>query len=224
MPAPARPGGIAAQVVLASTTGMGRDDTVNTFHFDTGGSAAIIQPQFDYVSTQLASFYNTSHHASTNPLCSWLSAWIDRSANKAMIKLYDMGAAHPRQPHIYFFTLGAASPSDTGLPPEVALCGSYKAATLVGPSGRGRIYLGPLHANAVTQDQPHVHPATNLINGLAYSINFLYSLPGTGADASRWSVYSRKLNELHPVTAGWVDNEFDTQRRRGHRATVRTAA
>jgi hypothetical protein len=31
-------------------------------------------------------------------------------------------------------------------------------------------------------------------------------------------------NLMHAVTEVWVDNEFDTQRRRGHRATTRVTA
>jgi hypothetical protein len=46
------------------------------------------------------------------------------------------------------------------------------------------------------------------------------SLPVT--NASLWGVHSRKNNNINAVTNGWIDNEFDTQRRRRILATART--
>jgi hypothetical protein len=40
--------------------------------------------------------------------------------------------------------------------------------------------------------------------------------------AVKWVVYSPKLDAFAEVDNLWVDNAFDTQRRRGERPTART--
>jgi hypothetical protein len=42
---------------------------------------------------------------------------------------------------------------------------------------------------------------------------------GTGYD---WCVYSPTSNMLFPISQIWVDDAWDTQRRRGVKATTRT--
>ena len=219
---PAYPHGIFAQVVLEAANGIPRDGIVNGFHFS--GGANPTTSDMDDVATLLQSFYNTSHMTSEPAIAGWLSVLLSRGTNKAHVKLYNMGDAHPRQPHTVDFTLLAASSSDNGLPAEVSVCLSLQTNANHTKSGRGRVYIGPLHSNTVRIASNRVFPAGDTIESIRGAARFLID---AGTDVSHpfhWSIYSRKLNEMFRVDAAYVDNEFDTQRRRGYRPTTRTFA
>lgn len=136
--------------------------------------------------------------------------------------------------------------SATNLPEEVAIVATFHATYgstperipggPAGPEGdtrprarlRGRIYLGPLSVAASNQPsnepaRPHINIQNSLVGAMArMSANL-------GTDGLRWSVFSpTKALEAADinaggaqVAAGWVDNAFDTQRRRGRRSTSR---
>jgi hypothetical protein len=225
MPEPAFARGLRATVTLKSDTGFFRDAVVNTFHFDKGGTGVATDAQKDFVANALISFYNDVHGTGSNQIRWYLSSTLDNSTDAAFVKVYDMGDAHPRQPKIYPFTLGASAGSDEGNPLETALCLSFNSVFKPTRRGRGRIYLGPLHSNTVLLEAPNigVNPATIL--AIQHGARFLMDLDnGTPPNYSTWSVYSRADNNMYPITQAFVDNEFDTQRRRGHRATVRSYA
>lgn len=85
----------------------------------------------------------------------------------------------------------------------------------------GRLYFGPLGTAAValSGQTPRVH------SNLRASINARLSGMQSGAEALgyQWGVWSRVNGNLWPVVRLEVDDEFDTQRRRGKRAGVRQA-
>jgi hypothetical protein len=128
----------------------------------------------------------------------------------------------------------------TNLPRECAVVLSLAAAHagvaedvpggVPGPKGdthpaaryRGRIYLGPLNLAAVTQaaDSPVVNVSMQVAaTGAAYALNEAVNV--LAGDTSSWVVWSRKDHLLRSITGGWCDNAFDTQRRRGLKASSR---
>jgi hypothetical protein len=224
MPAPPLDYGIAAQVVLQSDTGFFRDAVVNTFHFRHIGNSSATQAEKDWVAATLISFYNDVHGAGSNQLRWYLSSTLDQGDNKAMVKVYDMGHPHPIPPDIYPFTLAPAAGSDNGLPTEVALCLSYSSSSLPTKRGRGRIYLGPLHSNVVNLEAPNVHVNPSAILAIQRAARYLIDANTGSTPSCAWGIYSRVDNQIRAVTNAYVDNEFDTQRRRGHKATVRSLA
>jgi hypothetical protein len=224
MAEPSFAGGIAAQVIFECTNGIPRDSVVNTFHFNTNGHAGSDVEKLEWVRDHLFSFYNDTHHTSVSNIASWLSATLSRSANKAHLKLYWMSDPHPRQPISYDWTLGAVASGDNGLPVETCLCLSQYSNLLHTKSGRGRVYIGPLHSNSVRISAGNVFPFGDCIDPIRYGGRYLIDESTASGSKATWSIYSRKLNEMHPVDTAFVDNEFDTQRRRGHRATVRNFA
>jgi hypothetical protein len=225
MPAPSTPGGILAQVVLKSDTGFPRDSIVNTFHFKIADPTAAIPDVEADIATALASFYNDQHHTGINQIRWYLSSTLDNGTVQAQVKLYHMTDAHPRVPVIWPWTLGASAGSDGGLPSECAVCISYKGTAPNPRRGYGRVFIGPLHSNAVLIEPPNIHMNTGMVSALQWGARYLID-DGASSRATRgiWSVYSAADNALYPVTSAWIDNEFDTQRRRGHRATARTFA
>jgi hypothetical protein len=122
------------------------------------------------------------------------------------------------------FTLGAAV-DGTRLPGEVAVVLSFHSlltdvpeevgATRPGARHRGRIYFGPLNTASLDASTATVEPATNAaLRGAALSFMALTTAP--------WSQWSRADAVMRTITGGYVDNAFDTQRRRGIAATART--
>lgn len=113
-----------------------------------------------------------------------------------------------------FFTASTGDP----LPPEVALCTSFAANTPPGVNPqrcRGRVYLGPFTEG----HNGGGRPSSDLVIRIRNITKRLDdALIGAGATLAVWS---RADHAVRPVVRGWVDNEWDTQRRRGREATSR---
>jgi len=129
-------------------------------------------------------------------------------------KAYRLSDAKPRFP-ISVREPAPGADNATG-PHEVALCLSYFAGQNR-PRTRGRIYLGPFTAASVSAERPNQFLITNCLNlGRA-----LADVGGVNVD---WNMRSVKDNALRKITGIWVDDEWDTQRSRGLRATSRQTA
>lgn len=210
---------IHAQITLPYTTGLPEDVVSNNLYFAT--VAAPTPEQIQAIYDGIVAFYNDV--LGTRTLASFLSPTISRTADACTIKLYDIAETPPRQPiSEETFTLGTV-PGSTAMPQEVALCASFRAAYVSGQPParrRGRIYVGPFAPGAATTtgDRPHA----NLMDRCMLGMQELYAL--TDAEAVDWCVYSTVDNIARVVTTVWVDNAFDTQRRRGLNATSRITA
>jgi len=212
-----------AQVILKSVSGLSEDIYVNTFAFSDGATSFLTNAAATEIVTNLTSFYNTTHAPGLAPIAADISSNVSRTANDSTIKIYDFLDPSPRVPYgTSTFTLGAAA-SGAGLPSEVALCLSFQGAKISGQDQarrRGRVYIGPLGSTKTTSVSGDLRPNNALINELVGAGTFLSTV--TFTSGLEWCVYSRTGNQFVPVTSGWVDDAFDTQRRRGKRATFRT--
>ena len=230
---------VTAQVTLPELAGVPANSTVITAAFQSGVEVA--EATF---ATEVALFFTTLING-TRTL--WAEQ-VDLVGNT--LKLFDMDAPRPRLPfHEAAFAVAGPAPTSTFMmPPEVAICVSYRAAYVSGVSNarrRGRMYLGPL-AFSTSQDV-HLIPdgTTNAI--------FSAAMQAVGAlNATELAVYSRSEHAgfsigetwdhhhpdwepgkpfpevpanlpaaFSPVEFLWVDNAWDTQRRRGRNATSR---
>lgn len=217
------------QVVIPAVSGMARDEAINTFTFHTGGSdsAATLAAA---VTPILVNFYNTGGDA-TASIADYLSDNRDRGADKCLMRWYDITAhlnGSAAGPPVYeaTWTLGG-SPDVLGLPEEVAIAlsyhGDYFTIPEFGPGSarqrsrhRGRVFIGPLNSDVLETDNTGPqHPNDGVINNLVASGEYL-----RGADAG-WVVWSRKNAAIYDVTGGWVDDAYDTIRRRGPDPTSR---
>jgi hypothetical protein len=136
------------------------------------------------------------------------------------VKGYDEDAPHPR-PLLYHGTFSwTPGGAVGGMPEEVALCMSYYAGTN-DKGHRGRVYLGPLSTAAI------VESTTEGSTGNRPSNDFLTAIAGQGAaliaaTTQTWCVKVTKPGvEYKPITNGWIDDEWDAQRRRRIAATRR---
>jgi hypothetical protein len=217
-----------AQVTLQKKSGIPADAVQNNFVFD--------PPALDSAGqllcfSAITDFYNTTGALSGDKVATWLGSSVSRAVDGVTVKLYDIsahlnGSAHGSPVAISHFTL-AAGVGD-GLPDEVACALSFHSAygsdAEFAPGSRprsrdrGRVYIGPLTDQAI-----HVNTTTNeimLVQALRTTVaEAANRLKGMSAN---WSVWSRRRAAIAPVVAGWVDDRFDSQRRRGDAATARS--
>lgn len=199
------------QVILEHDSALPEDRAINTWSFSalTARDDALAL----LINDELTDFYQA--------IGGWLSAGL---SGNATIKFYDRSDASPRSPffeNTFVFTPGEAA----RLPEEVALCLSFKAAVGSGvppARARGRVFLGPLNTTTLNIGEAD--------NGSRPELDFLGAVRGAaidflaasvGAGNWSWEVWSTVDNVGREVVAGWVDNAFDTQRRRGLSATDR---
>lgn len=211
-----------AQVELERRGGMPEDVSVNVMHFE--GDDDPGQPdraRWDQLApglaNRIAGFYQD--------VGAYLAATL---TGNGVVTLYDMADATPRIPR--FIEPFTFVPSGVALPAEVALVISFKAEALAGANTarrRGRIFLGPI-ADFVPFD-----PALSDIRPGPLDLQAILGFFGTMA---RGTAGSARLAIFSPTTlqAGgtiddawtdadslWMDDAFDTQRRRGAAATLR---
>lgn len=133
---------------------------------------------------------------------------------------YDMADPEPRVPVWEVGWDFLSAPSGAAMPAEVSLCLSFQAVKVSGsPQARrrGRIYLGPFDETPNDNGRPSSSFCTGAANGLKAFAEDLVA-----ANCSLL-VYSRVDGVGRTAVEGWVDNAWDTQRRRGLDPTVKTA-
>lgn len=211
---------LRCQVVIPYRTALPEDVAVNTFHFEAVDTGETVLGE---ILGRLAEFYNVTVAGIGDKLTTILSGELAITGTR--LKIYDLSDPEPRPP-IFDESLGISGTptSTTNLPAEVALCTSYAAspeAGTVAARRRGRIYLGPFCATAsgTAHGTNPARPSTGVITGVVAATK---RLCGENSSGIKWVVYSRANDDAVEVRRGWVDNAFDTQRRRGTAASSRT--
>ena len=201
------------QAVMQGKSGLPEDRFVNSFYFRK--DAVLASAFYDAVSEQLSDFYFAVPSGASRTLASFMSGFLE---DQLELRFYDLGQQPPREPHIVQVENQAFSGSNNGMPLEVALCLSYYADRSL-PRKRGRLYLGPFNNGAASGQVGS--PAADLLQTVSKLGTDLLSIGGLGNTAT-WVQVSRAAAAASVVTAGWVDNAFDTQRRRGEAPSART--
>lgn len=142
--------------------------------------------------------------------------------NNHDVKTYDMADPEPRVPVTSRQWNLSSAPSTAPLPSELAICLSFQAVVTSGlPQARrrGRIFLGPCHTGTLDSGgRPTSSIRTTIANAAAAAKT---AIEANGA-GTRWCVWSQVDSLGSGIDNGWVDNEFDTQRRREQGFTART--
>lgn len=166
----------------------------------------------DGINGHLVDFYES--------LVSFMSPTLLGIGNE--IKWYAQEDPPPRVPkYIHVWDYVGEATADQ-MPREVALVSSYQASPEAGvPQARrrNRIFLGPLSTAGL--DGNTGRPNAGIISALTSAAE-QFALVSDGANGWSWRVYSGTTGEDHPIANGWVDNSWDTQRRRGEDASSRT--
>jgi hypothetical protein len=237
-------GATLAVATLKHTNGLAKSNYVNTFAISHASSTPGTPGE---ITTAIAAFYNGIATGNTVTVSSRLSGEITRATGGCSIQLYNIGADLGGTPHgSPFFTdaFTMSAPVDSmNLPSEVACCLTWTAVgrhleAVSGddnsdPSGvddpdslrdrpmqrrTGRIYVGPLNGGAHSNGRPSTGFMTILNNaGKALSV----ALAARASGPYVLGVWSRKNAGIYPVGGSFVDDAFDTQRRRGAAPTAR---
>lgn len=205
------------QAVIERVNHVPADAIVNTWHFD---SDQTFDEDADDTLDRLKQFYTDIFGGSI--IGSLASGKVD-------YKVYDMADPTPRVPRITSTQTGL-NVAGSSLPGECSVVLSFQAAKVAGVAQarrRGRIFLGPISANAVelTNGDMQVKAAhRDVIAAAAADLAH-----GPDAGDARLAVYSPTIDAggtlddaFSDVVDGWVDNAVDIQRRRGAKATTRT--
>jgi hypothetical protein len=222
-----------ATVTFESVTGLPKDRVVNDFAFAWLGLTPTGETEYEALAAVLETFYNGANIS--NDLATYMSAEIDRGADRAKVQLYSLdghlsGTPHGSPVFSSTFTLDASDAS-ASYPAEVSAVLTLRGQgwdTALVESGAtrprqrrtGRVYIGPLKINTGT-----------IASGVVrLTDTFRADLEDAGASMGvnaitndwEWSVWSRKDALFYPVVLVQTDDAFDTQRRRGPAPTNRT--
>lgn len=192
------------QVILPATSGNPDDVSTNTLHFDINDESFIGE-----VWVALNDFYTF--------IAPLYSSLVD--TDESFSNWYRLSDPEPRAP-IAVRTMNLGNSGADTLPTECAMVLSYQADKISGlPQARrrNRIYIGPL-AKAAVEDDGYI--SATWYDGLRGAAKQLLDASEASPNWT-WAVYSKTDNLGHPVTNGWVDDAFDTQRRRGREARSR---
>lgn len=210
---------IYVQVRMPHDNDLPSDAVMNTFHF-TGVDD--VQDMCEAIRDRLQAFWNDTADGAADELKNYYSSEINITGTR--MRAYDLSDSEPRAP-VFDESLSISSTtlaSSVNLPGEVACCASYAAAVESGvPAARlrGRLFLGPLNAGSmVSPSDAPARPSGSFRTAIGLSMKELASANTLGA---RWVVHSRAGNLNNEVVRGWVDDAWDTQRRRGVAATGR---
>lgn len=144
------------------------------------------------------------------------SPWTQFSGRDGRVVTYDMADPKPRPERGVFVYTPGTHENGALAPRHVACCISFYANRNL-PSYRGRVFLGPFLLGQVGETVP---------NSLRLQIiDLAQRLQQTNAAGSSVTmthqVYSEKMKLAHPVTNYWVNDVWDTQRRRLSKETLR---
>lgn len=201
-------------------TNIPEDVVTNTFHFSHSGTVG--PSDFTALKNTVANFYETVW-PSGSAGCQ-AAAWLNPSQTR--IKIYNLDDPIPRVPVLDAITPISIRQETSGTAaPEVALCLSLKADPISGinpRNQRGRLFLGGIGSSSITNGTASSFPKPDgvLIGNLILAAQGIITNQVTTGWS--WNIYSPTVGLAFPVTGGFVDNAFDTQRRRGNKATGRT--
>lgn len=201
---------IKATVILPYRTGLAADVTVNTWY----SNAQANETGITELGTFIDFLYNNADDGAS--LSSLLSGYIDRdNALLRFVEFNPMTGKEISQAVETPFVIDAPINS-TNLPNEVAVCLSYKSgfSTVNKGRNRGRVFLGPFNGSM------NSGTSNNASRPRADYYELLVTRAKVGADdmnngGADLSLYSPTDHALKPISSFSIDNEWDTQRRRG---------
>lgn len=242
---------LRAAAIFSRPSGLAKDRVVNTFHFegqsDAGAWAAIATAV-----RQFYELTNVANGLDVDKLMSSSLKTLDILVYEIPGTLQANGRETPAGPPVHTNLgvandfgnpLRHAKRSEIDLPSEVAVCCSYQGTPAPGVEQsrrRGRLFLGPLNQGASSTGPNGPRPSAEVRDALGAAYSRLTASVDAEVEAV---VYSRPFPGRGPVeridkpdlpalparpavTVGidqiWVDDEFDTQRRRGLVRTGRT--
>lgn len=211
---------LLAQVRIPYRSGLAEDVSINSFSFLTQDTS---DTTLQTIKTRLNSFYNGVSGLAVTPVANQFSGSVDGTMSR--LKIYNRAHGKPRAPIFDESMPTGGSGAGGGFPEEVAICLSFRGPLLSGKvpaRRRGRVYIGPLQAaDSVSFGDGRVRPVDDLRISLVEAGKALMDATDAQVD---WVVHSQvsvPTDQDTTVVHCWVDDAFDTQRRRGASPTSR---
>lgn len=238
---------LRVQAIFEHDNGLPRDAATSTFHFYDDDDTA--DP--GVIATDVLDFYTVAAAGAGGAVDRYLSTVHDSvyakvyEVNDVIVGGKVVSNSGPPIETTITRALGAKL-NPKNLPSEVAIVVSMRDTVDVGtPRARrtGRIYFGPLNGDADAKvDSVISRPATGLLTDLRLAMAKLadesatdgaplvvYSRPFPGRAAIERpgrttlpALPARPVGSYGIVDQVWTDDAYDTQRRRGERATAKT--
>lgn len=221
---------VIIEAYTQSSTGLPKDRFINVWHFLDVTDADVDDVAYTG-GEKIADFFTGPTGISG---VGAVETAMSTSASDLMTLIaYDFAAATPR-PELGRFTFTLTPSATEDLPEEVALCLSYYTDRNVA-SHRGRLYIGPLNVSAMAGSGEPPRPNSNWMAAMraggirlttigkpAVTPTFVTNtMPGVPNTTAAWALYSPKLGTFSAIEHGWVDDEWDGQRRRRVEASTR---
>lgn len=206
-----------SQSVFPMSTNQPRDVVTNVMHWDSPTDLFDKAAAADAIATRLSAFYDTIYSGA-----GYSANYINWALSR--VEVFDIAEPIPRVPEVRDLVL-TLSPTATIVPSEVAVVLSYHSAPESGtPRQRlhNRIYLGGLGSSAIATSSG----ATPIVAGsfrdmIASAADTLFA---ANTPSLAWVQRSSTPTVTdRAIVGGWIDNEPDTQRRRGQGPTTRTS-
>lgn len=239
---------VLATLTIESTNGVIADQTVINFAVRTTPGFDEEDPiNHAQIVSKIEDWVNGNAVGASQPLCRYISQSRSRAADKAQVRLYDLNGHLDGSPHgspfaVDHFQLGAPEAGIASFPNEVAMVCTLEAvgrtaAPVEVPDGAdpgvevdrpkqrrtGRLFFGPLLANTGVLDGGDLRPNTQAMTDLAaHTIALDVALFGiVTTDVLGLGIWSRVDASMYELASVFVDNAFDTQRRRGAKPFAR---
>lgn len=194
-----------ARAIIHTDDNIPANFSQNQFCIDVTGD-----PEYDDMTAAIKGFYDDIDAINWSNLL---------AQNGHEVKFYALPGLTPNYPTAERTFNFAANPSGNPLPTECAIVASFQGSRTPGfeqARRRGRVYLGPLGSG--TNDAGR--PGSGIVAGIVTAMeNFRDAVNAISGHS--WCVWSTVDQEAVPITSGWVDNAWDTQRRRGLERTSR---
>jgi hypothetical protein len=215
---PIIPGVYRAQVTFEGTNTTPRDRIVHTYCFKRKAALGSVGLEdmgsiADELQRRLREFYVDPVAPSAERVINFIPPMFRQVVT---LRVYNLEQPPERLAHERPINTTGAGTTGNPLPRDVALCMSFFSHRNL-KRRRGRIYLGPLTTG--TLDPQTGRPVQHVITAINAAAQRLAN-EGAG-DNCDWAILSPTDADAKPVTAGWCDNEWDTQRSRGFSANNR---
>ena len=223
-----------AQFISSWSDTLPRDVVVNTVHLrDTTDAEGLAIPfdssgadsEVDWNAT--AGAWAANMHAALEDASGESGGYplmVGRGVRVKIYRLTKPGAKVVYGPPIGDGAVAATAAQNTTGNRDVALCLSYYAGRN-GPRRRGRLYIGPFQPASAGMYAPGGSQLSVTLGvGTVLAALEAHKPDPFPNNALDWVLYSRKDDATYKVTNTWVDNEWDTQRRRGTKPTARRTA
>jgi len=211
------------QTVFSGASTLPEDVYVTNTHWQ--GVGSVFSDSAEAAFTTLRTFWQVAAPSLAFAVGRYIAEHVPRAYQ---MKAYNLEVPPgERVPYVGTGTLPAVEAGVVGFPSECALVlSTVGGAAPYAPGDRGRFFIGPLASSAGgTSDDVPQRANPGFVSVVVGAAERMRATPTSDVTWVTISTIFNKVPRVTPliqnVTGGFVDNAFDTQRRRGESSTIR---